>query len=61
VKREELEGCFPELRPFLGKCRFTSCSHIPEPDCTVKAALDEGTVSRERYESYCRLYAELAI
>jgi len=60
VKREELERCFLEFRPFLGKCRFTSCSHIPEPGCAVKAALDERAVARERYESYRRLYVELS-
>lgn len=60
VKREDLPGCLPEFRPFLGKCRFTSCSHIPEPGCAVKAALDEGAVRRERYESYSRLYEELS-
>jgi len=60
VKREELEGCFPEIRPFLGRCRFTSCSHIPEPGCAVKAALDERAIARQRYESYCRLYRELS-
>jgi ribosome biogenesis GTPase len=60
VKREELEGCFPELRPFLGRCRFTSCSHIPEPGCAVKGALDENALARQRYESYRRLYVELS-
>lgn len=60
VKREDLEGCFPELRPYLGRCRFTSCSHVPEPDCAVKQALEERVVARERYESYCRLYGELS-
>jgi ribosome biogenesis GTPase len=60
VKREELAFCFPELRPCLGRCRFTSCSHIPEPGCAVKDAVDEGTVARERYESYRRLYGELS-
>ncbi len=59
VKREELAECFLELRPHLGRCRFTSCSHIPEPGCAVKAALDERAVARERYESYRRLYEEL--
>jgi ribosome biogenesis GTPase len=59
VKREALSRCFLEFRPFLGKCRFTSCSHIPEPGCAVKEALDESAIARERYESYCRLYEEL--
>jgi ribosome biogenesis GTPase len=60
VKREELEACFVEFRPFLGKCRFTSCSHIPEPGCAVRAALEASAITPERYESYCRLYAELS-
>jgi ribosome biogenesis GTPase len=60
VKREELEACFVEFRPFLGKCRFTSCSHIPEPGCAVKAALEESAITAERYESYRRLYGELS-
>ena len=59
VKREELERCFPEFRPFLGRCRFNSCSHIPEPGCAVKQAFAEHAVSRERFESYQRLYREL--
>ena len=60
VKREELAECFPELRPHLTRCRFTSCSHIPEPDCAVKSALGEKTIARGRYESYRRLYGELS-
>jgi len=60
VKREELAECFPELRPYLGRCRFNSCSHVPEPGCAVRAAVDEGAVARERYESYRRLYGELS-
>ncbi len=60
VKREELDRCFPELRPLLGRCRFTSCSHVPEPGCAVKAALEDHRIARERYESYRRLYVELS-
>ncbi|MGH9324484.1 MAG: ribosome small subunit-dependent GTPase A [Vicinamibacteria bacterium] len=60
VKREELERSFIELRPFLGECRFTSCSHIPEPGCAVKNAVDAGAIARERYMSYERLYHELS-
>jgi ribosome biogenesis GTPase len=60
VKREDLAECFPEVRPYLGRCRFTSCSHIPEPGCALKAAVGEGAIARERYESYRRLYGELS-
>jgi len=60
VKREELAACFPEFRPLLGHCRFTPCSHIPEPECAVKRALEEGAIARARHESYRKLYEELA-
>jgi ribosome biogenesis GTPase len=60
VQAAELARCYPEMRPFLGRCRFTSCSHIPEPGCAVKTALEAGEIAKERYESYGRLYAELS-
>lgn len=61
VPRKDLASCFCELRPFLEKCRFKSCSHLsePEPDCAVKAAIARGDVTRERYESCVRFCEEL--
>jgi ribosome biogenesis GTPase len=59
VKREELPFCFPEMEPYLGRCQFHSCSHVPEPGCAVKAAVDDKRIAGERYESYRRLYGEL--
>lgn len=50
---------FPEIRPYLDGCRFLDCAHIHEPDCAVKAAVEEGAISQERYESYIRLREEL--
>ncbi|HEX6939124.1 MAG TPA: ribosome small subunit-dependent GTPase A [Longimicrobiales bacterium] len=53
IEPERLDECFPEFRPFLGECRFGhGCSHIHEPGCAVRAAVEAGTISRERYESY---------
>jgi ribosome biogenesis GTPase len=59
IPREELANHFIELEPYLGKCRFKSCSHIPEPGCAVKDAVEAGRVHRARYESYEKLYHEL--
>ena len=56
---EDLDKCFPELRPFLGKCRFNDCTHLGEPGCAVIAAVDAGEVSRARFESYSKLHGEL--
>lgn len=53
---EEVSYGFREMKPYLGKCRFTGCSHVAEPDCAVKNAVEEGVISRERYDSYVRIY-----
>ena len=52
---EELDGYFPELRDLVSSCYYNDCTHQNEPGCAVKAAVDEGRVFRERYESYIKL------
>ncbi len=51
----DLAWCFREFRPFLDKCYFAGCSHIHEPDCAVRAAVERGEITTARYESYARL------
>ena len=55
----ELAALFPEIVANASGCRFPGCSHIAEPDCSVKAALDAGKIGKSRYESYCALYESL--
>jgi ribosome biogenesis GTPase len=52
---EELSWCFREFRPFLGQCYFNSCTHTHEPDCAVRAAVEQELIDIDRYESYCKL------
>ena len=56
----ELAWCFREMRPFLGSCAFNDCSHLHEPRCAVRAAVELGDVPPQRYESYRRLRTEEA-
>ncbi len=58
--KEELRFYFPEFADYENQCRFNGCSHIHEPGCAVKQALEEGAISRMRYDDYCYLYEELA-
>jgi ribosome biogenesis GTPase len=58
IEPEELSWHFVEMRPFLSDCRFSSCTHMHEPDCAVKAAVQAGIISPLRYDSYRRLLAE---
>ncbi len=56
---EDLDSCFPEFRPFLESCRFGDCTHLNEPDCAVRTAVQSGGASSERYDSYAKLRGEL--
>lgn len=51
----ELPRCFPEFRPHLGSCAFNDCSHVHEPRCGLRAAVEAGLVSEARYDSYRRI------
>jgi ribosome biogenesis GTPase len=55
----ELASCFPEMRPFIGECRYGDCRHMTEPGCRIQAAADTGEVLPDRLESYRILLAEL--
>ena len=49
---DELHHMFPEMRPYIGKCRFDDCRHLEEPECAVLRALEEGKINESRYASY---------
>lgn len=59
LEREELKEYYPEFVKYQERCRFRGCMHMEEPDCAVKAAVESGNVSRERYENYRLFYQEL--
>lgn len=49
---EELHHFFPEMEPYIGRCRYDNCRHIREPGCAVVAAVDGGEIHQSRYDSY---------
>ena len=56
VDEDDLALFFPEMRPFVGQCRFgLDCQHDEEPGCTVRKAVTAGHISPRRYRSYLRL------
>ena len=60
IPRQELQRCFPEFRPWLGRCRFEDCLHLKEPGCAVLEAMAAGKIAPSRHESYQKLYAVAA-
>jgi ribosome biogenesis GTPase / thiamine phosphate phosphatase len=46
---------FPEMRPYIPECRFSACTHLHEPGCAVKRAVEDDEISEIRYDSYLRI------
>ncbi len=55
----EVRDLFPEFRVLNGNCRYSDCMHINEPDCAVKEALQNGSISASRYGSYKTMTEEV--
>ncbi|MGD8584845.1 MAG: ribosome small subunit-dependent GTPase A [Chloroflexota bacterium] len=58
IEPDELDGYFREIAPLVAECQFSDCTHRHEPRCAVRAAVADGRVSAERYDSYLRLREE---
>jgi ribosome biogenesis GTPase len=58
IEPAELDAYFREIAPLVEQCRFSDCSHRHEPGCAVRAAVEDGRISEERYDSYLRLREE---
>ena len=58
LKKEEVALYFPEMLRASRGCRFIPCTHTHEPGCAVKAAVDSGEISAERYNSYLGMLEE---
>lgn len=59
VTAKDLPHYYPEFERYLGRCKFSVCSHIHEPGCAVKKAVDKGSISRFRYDNYVAIAESL--
>ncbi len=56
IDEGDLALLFPEMRRFVGACRFgLGCSHVHEHGCAIRAAVEVGEIRPRRYESFVRL------
>jgi ribosome biogenesis GTPase / thiamine phosphate phosphatase len=58
IDADMLPHCFPEFGGYASACRFSSCTHLHEPGCGVRGAVEGGTIDPERYDSYRALVEE---
>jgi ribosome biogenesis GTPase len=52
IDKSNLSDYYIEFTEYRDLCRFSSCSHSHEPDCAIKEALENGAISKIRYENY---------
>jgi ribosome biogenesis GTPase len=57
LQPDEVVAGYREIAAAARDCRFANCRHLREPGCAVKAAVDDGTISKRRYDSYRHLLA----
>ena len=58
LDKNELALYFPEMAKKLPECKFYNCTHINEPKCAVKKAIEEGEIPESRYKSYLNIFNE---
>lgn len=56
---EGITEAFEDIEKLAARCKFTDCKHKKEPGCAVREAIENGTLSSERFESYIKLQKEI--
>jgi len=59
IEKEELTKYYPDFVPYEVNCKFARCSHTKETICGIKKAVEDGNISKIRYNNYLLLYNEL--
>jgi ribosome biogenesis GTPase / thiamine phosphate phosphatase len=55
-ERHEVAGYFADFRMYASACKFNNCTHINEPHCAVKKAVEAGNIAEFRYNNYLNIY-----
>lgn len=55
LDQDELDTKFEDIKNLESQCKFNDCKHKKEPGCAIMKALQDGTMSIERYENYLKM------
>ena len=58
IEEHELSHYFPEMREYLGQCKYNNCRHVNEPGCIIRQKLEEGYIHPYRYKNYLNILQE---
>lgn len=59
IESKDLGQYFREFEPEIENCRYVGCTHIKENECGIKYAIEQGNITKQRYERFCKIYKEL--
>ena len=59
IESKNLANYFKEFKSEIENCEFIDCSHLKEENCGIKKALEQGKISKDRYNRFCKIYQEL--
>ena len=59
IESKDLGQYFKEFEPKIENCRYVGCTHIKENECGIKYAIEQGNITKQRYERFCKIYKEL--
>lgn len=59
IEADELKNYYIEFLEYESNCKFTSCSHVHEPNCSVKNAVEQNEIDFDRYQRYVAMYKQL--
>jgi len=60
LEKENIPFGFIEFKPYLGKCKYSNCSHVNEPHCAILDALKNKRIARARWKNYVNIYTALS-
>lgn len=55
-----IDTAFADIEALAMRCKYKNCTHTTEPGCALRAAIEDGTLTEERYRSYTKLTTENA-
>ena len=55
MEKETLAQRFPEMRSLMHECKFSNCTHLHEPHCAIKNAVQNNIIADWRYNDYCNM------
>lgn len=59
IESTNLDKYFIEFKQYIEKCEFIGCTHIKEENCGIKMAVEQGKISKARYDRYCKIWEDL--